>query len=187
MTIDRDLYVAFRTVFAATVSRTWANDDFIPANDSDGGDGIKPDPPYLTGLTVNSDISVGIDERQPSADISGNPTEIQVGQRTSLLSVNAFGFQAADWLAEFNSKIQLPAVEARMTTQGITVRRLGGLRNLSTRLDTGIEHRYQQDYEIDYRVVSDTETQVELLHVQQNLEHDPATPDAWPYQVTVDL
>jgi hypothetical protein len=54
-------------------------------------------------------------------------------------------------------------------------------------LDTSIEHRFQQDYEIDYMVTSDAETQVEVLHVVQNVTHDPATPNAWPYQVTQDL
>lgn len=185
MTIDRDLLQEVRLLFQRLVqpSGTALTDDqVIPADD----DGPRPDLPYLT---VRTEGGVQIGEAEVLPDASGGDWRARTrAWYRAPCSVNAYGAEAADWLAEFAIELQLPATVEYTEERSITVRPVGAMRNLSALLDTGFEPRYQQDFALDYGLLmtlADAETAPELAEVV--LDDLDGEPGSYQREVTITL
>jgi hypothetical protein len=130
-------------------------------------DGPRPPLPYLLVRVVVWDLPVGEDE--DLVDDSDPPTWRARGQRTSTVSINAFGGSAAGWLERANLMLRAPSILAQLDAAGLALRPQGGLNNLSALRDSGTEARFQRDYAVDYvrsgSAPGDTEQLAELAEV----------------------
>ena len=140
-------------------------------------DGPRPPLPYLVVRVVVYDIPVHEDE--DLVDDSDPPTWRGRGQRTSTVSINAFGAGADAWLERASLMLRAPSILAQLTAAAIVVRPAGGLNNLSALRDSGTEARFQRDYSVDYTregsVPDDTEdvTELELVVHEDTWQGSP--------------
>ena len=120
-------------------------------------DAPKPAKPYLTLLLLTLDIPNGTDWKV-SALAGGLPTQRTAGNRSSTLSIQAYGEGAEDWLTTAHMMLDRVGVGDALTTAGLSLDRLGAITDLSAVLDTGYEARYSAEYTLRYGVISATET-----------------------------
>lgn len=130
-------------------------------------DAVRPPLPYLLVRVTAYDIPVHEDE--DLTDDADPPTWRARGNRTSTVSVNAYGAGAEAWLERAVLMLRAPSVLAQLGAAGLAVRPEGGLNNLSDLLDSHTEVRFQRDFAVDYvregAVPGDTEDGVELEQV----------------------
>lgn len=109
----------------------------------------RPRPPYLSVRVTSWDERYGTDELR-DVDDAGTLRRRVVGQRSAVVTVEAFGDTAAGWLEEAASALQRPEVVAATGDAGVTLYAEGPLVNLSALRDTSIEPRYAQDFRALY-------------------------------------
>lgn len=132
----------------------------------------RPAPPYLTVKVVTLDIPIGEDEQL----VNAVPEYRSRGQRRALVSINAYGETAVEWLERACTRLRHPAVQAVIDAAGLTLRTDGGLNDLSALVDTSIETRGQRDIEVTYAVVTDAEGVTELLTVESTNTYEGGSP-----------
>jgi hypothetical protein len=109
---------------------------------------VKPGLPCLIVRVVVYDIPVHDDE--DLYDDEDPPRWRGRGNRTSTVSVNAFGAGAEAWLERATLMLRAPSVLAALGTAGFAVRPVGGLNNLSGLLDEHTQVRFERDFAVDY-------------------------------------
>lgn len=129
----------------------------------------RPAQPYLVVKVVVYDIQVHEDQDLINGNGAGVPTWQGRGNRTSTVSVNAYGSGAEAWLERAAFMLRSPPVRDLLSGLGIAIRPEGGLNNLSQLLDESTQVRFERDFAVDYErnaVVSgpapDTVDQIEL-------------------------
>lgn len=111
-------------------------------------DAVRPPLPYLVVKVVVYDIPVHEDE--DLFDDEDPPRWRGRGNRTSTVSVNAYGAGAEAWLERATLFLRSPATLAQLGAAGLAVRPEGGLNNLSGLLDDSTQVRFQRDFAVDY-------------------------------------
>lgn len=143
----------------------------------------KPALPCLVVRVVVYDIPVHDDE-----DLyDDTPQWRGRGQRTSTVSVNAYGAGAEAWLERAHLMLRAPSVLAQLSAAGFAVRPVGGVNNLSGLLDDHTQVRFERDFAVDYTREGvdpdDVESVVELGEVVHEDEWD-GQPDIRTETVT---
>ncbi|MEN0065938.1 MAG: hypothetical protein AAGA48_27605 [Myxococcota bacterium] len=162
------LFAVLRTWLKAAATAAGLTDaQIILANQ----DGPRPPLPYATVNVLTYDAKLGEDETW--VDASDPPQLRQRGVRTGTLSVQTFGRGAATWLRRAVGRLRHPSVLAVTTEAGVTVEPTGGLQNLTNLVDTSMEPRFQRDFSVLYRTVSDPETAIELDTVEVDSTSGP--------------
>ena len=164
-TIAEDILQAVRRwLKAAAASSPLTDDQVIPAND----DGPRPDLPYIAVNVTAPGIVYGVDEQIRDLDGSGDPQVWMRGIRTATMSVHGYGVEAGDWLADAVLNFDLPSIAAQLDTDGIAVRPIGGVDDVTDLLDTGFEPRYLLEVAVDYALERDdmAESQTPLSQVE---------------------
>ena len=176
MTIQLDILRAVRAWLKAAVSPALTNDQVIPADDK----GTRPALPYMTVKLTTLHQRMGEDERGVEVVDAGEPGErvdlTVTGARRAVLQLRGFGDAAGDWLAAAELALGDPQVVMSLANAGIGARSLGGIIDVAQLLDTKIEARWSQDYEITYMLRSRREAPaVEQLGIEGALYR--AEPD----------
>lgn len=188
MTIQLELYRAVRGWLMAAVSPALTNDQVIPADDK----GPRPALPYMTVKLTALHQRMGEDERGVEVVDEGEPGErvdlTVTGARRGVLQVRGFGEAPGDWLAAAELALSDPQVLLTLGAAGVSVRSLGGLIDLAALLDTKIEARWSQDYEITYQLRSRREAiSVEDLGVESALFRvEPGEASSLPMNITIE-
>lgn len=187
MTIQLELYRAVRGWLMAAVSPALTNDQVIPADDK----GTRPDLPYMTIKLTALHQRVGEDEQSVEVVDEGEPGErvelTVTGARRAVLQVRGFGEEPGDWLATAELALSDPQVLMGLAALNVGVRSLGGLIDLAQLIDTKIEARWSQDFEITYQLRSRREALVVAELGVEGLfyEQTPDDPTALPITLTI--
>jgi hypothetical protein len=155
--------------------------------------GPRPELPYLTVKILSDDAPLGADEDVYAVvDNEGDEelTQAETGVRTGTASVQGFGADTADWL-QASGLLRLPSTAALLDAAGLTLRALGGVRNLSTLLDTSIEPRFIREFEFSYRWTSEAEVIVAAGTAEttgdSELRQYDGDPDPLPFPLSEPL
>lgn len=187
MTIQLELYRAVRGWLMAAVSPALTNDQVIPADDK----GTRPDLPYMTIKLTALHQRVGEDEQGIEVVDEGEPGErvelTVTGARRAVLQVRGFGEEPGDWLAAAELALSDPQVLMGLAALNVGVRSLGGLIDLAALIDTKIEARWSQDFELTYQLRSRREALVVAELGVEGLfyEQTPDDPTALPLTITI--
>jgi len=173
VTVRKDIIQAGRTWAKQVLSLT--DDDVIPAYD----DGPRPDLPYLMINAGPQAVPIGKADKVYDTD-SGTPREAVEQAYATTLSVNGYGAETSDWLADMHLSLQQTAVRRLLRDEKIGVTEESGTRDLSALLDTEYEFRFQRDFEARYVLRLDPANLVEAktLELTADLiryENDPET------------
>lgn len=154
MTARQELRESIRAwVKAAAHTAPLTDAEVIPANSNQP----RPAPPFLTVRVLTDDLVVGADEA-PTRVVDGVLKVRQRGLRTGTVSVQGVGEEAADWLQRLGGTLHLPAVQALLQTQRLTLRPLGGVLDIAALLDTAREPRFARDFAFSYLWLSEDAT-----------------------------
>lgn len=158
MTVKSTILQGIRTWLKATSASTALTDyQVIPADDK----GLRPTLPYLT-VRVGPIGRVGEEEAIHTENVDGDPVVNQLGLRRSIVSVNGYGEGAEEWLARAVLHLGTKAAtDALDNGAGIVVVASFDPTDLSALVDTEIEARVQQDFEVFFELESDDEVFVE--------------------------
>lgn len=129
--------------------------------------GTRPPLPYLAVRVIAFDIPVGEDESL--VDDGDPPMWRGRGQRTSTVSVHAYGDGAEAWIERATFLLGAPSVRTLLTSAGLNVQPTGALQNLSRVRDERVEVRFHRDFTAAYvreSAVEDQEVLVELAVVE---------------------
>lgn len=144
-------------------------------------DAPRPAMPYLLIRLNAYDVMVGEDQHFVTDDTI--PLWVPQGQRTGSVSINAFGATAEAWLERAKLMLHAPSVLAASITDGITIRPVGGMNNLSYLLDDHTQVRFQHDFAVDYqRDASATEVEAVIELAEVDME-DTFASDSPPDRV----
>lgn len=110
-------------------------------------DGPRPPLPYLAVRVDAYDLQTVGDEDLTDA----TPTWRARGQRSSNVSVNAFGATAEAWLERAVFMLRSPAVLAQLAAAGFAIRVNGSLVNVSALLDDRTAIRFLREFFVDYQ------------------------------------
>ena len=185
MTIQLDIFRAVRGWLKAASALT--DLQVIPADDK----GPRPALPYLTVKLTTLHQRMGEDERGVEIEDEGGPDERVLltvsGARRGVLQLRGFGDAPGDWLAEAELALSDPQVLMDLGELGVSVRSLGGIIDVAALLDTKIEARWSQDYELTYMLRSAREAiPVETLGVESTLYRvEPDEASALPLNITI--
>ena len=188
MTIQLDIIRAVRGWLKAAVSPALADAKVIPADDK----GPRPALPYLTVKLTTLHQRMGEDERGVEIVDEGLPGErvdlTVTGARRGVLQVRGYGAEAGEWLAEAELALSDPQVLMGLAALNVGVRSLGGIIDVAALIDTKIEARWSQDYEITYQLRSRREALVvEQLGVEGVLyDQAPDDPDVLPINIIIE-
>ena len=133
-------------------------------------DGPRPALPYLLVNLVVPSVQIGEDESW--ADDAVTPKHHIRGNRSSTVSVNAFGTVAYDWLDLAMLRLRAPSVLALNAAAGIAVSPIGGPRDLSGLLDSGTERRWVQDFRVDFVRQTAAPEQEDVVELEQIVHED---------------
>ncbi len=145
----------------------------------------RPDPPFLMIRVDVFGQTVGTDETK-YVDDDGVKRRVRFGQRRGLVNIQAFGFEAADWLEEL-------AMYIDEVPDPLSITSIGEILDISDIAGTTHEARFSRDFNIAYTVIDkptlSEKGTVEAESVEGDLEHDPDPDEASPASrpVTVDL
>lgn len=184
MTIQLELYRAVRGWLMAAVSPALTNDQVIPADDK----GTRPDLPYMTVKFTTLHQRMGEDEQGLEVVDEGERVELTItGARRAVLQVRGFGEEPGDWLAAAELALSDPQVLMGLAALNVGVRALGGLIDLAALIDTKIEARWSQDFELTYQLRSRREALVVAELGVEGLfyEQTPDDPTALPLTLTI--
>lgn len=187
MTIQSDLLAAVRSWLKAAVSPALADTQVIPADDK----GLRPALPYMTVKLTTLHQRQGEDEVGVEVVDEGEPGErvdlVVTGARRAVLQVRGFGEEPGDWLAAAELALSDPQVLIGLTALNVGVRSLGGLIDLAALIDTKIEARWSQDFELTYQLRSRREALVVAELGVEGLfyEQTPDDPTALPLNITI--
>lgn len=109
----------------------------------------RPRPPYLSVRVMSFGERFGTDGTEDYDD-AGTPKRRPIGQRSAVVTVEAFGDTAAGWLEQADAALQLPEVAASTGDAGASIMAEGPLQNLTALRDTEAEPRYSQDFRVMY-------------------------------------
>jgi hypothetical protein len=141
---------------------------------NDGGD--KPPKPYLTVHVLMLDRLVNMDdEQQRSLDGSDDPQVRTKGQREATVSIQGFGQETADWMADARLDLDLPAADAIFEAANLSVMTLGGESRDNPPVDTIIEDRYLMEFEVAYALESAYQglTEATEMEIEMTFESTP--------------
>lgn len=187
MTIQLELYRAVRAWLKAAVSPALTDDQVIPADDK----GTRPPLPYMTVKLTTLHQRQGEDEVGVEVVDAGEPGErvdlTVTGARRAVLQVRGFGEEPGDWLAAAELALSDPQVLMGLAALNVGVRSLGGLIDLAQLIDTKIEARWSQDFELTYQLRSRREALVVAELGVEGLfyEQTPDDPTALPLNITI--
>jgi hypothetical protein len=188
VTIQLDLLRAVRGWLKAAVSPALADVRVIPADDK----GQRPALPYMTVKLTTLHQRMGEDERGVEVVDEGEPGErvdlTVTGARRGVLQVRGFGEALGDWLAAAELALSDPQVLLELGAAGVSVRALGGLIDLAQLIDTKIEARWSQDFEVTYQLRNRREAiPVEEFGVESALfRAEPEEASALPLNTTIE-
>lgn len=188
MTIQSDLLAAVRSWLKAAATPALADAQVILAD----GKGPRPALPYLTVKLTTLHQRQGEDEVGVEVVDEGEPGErvdlVVTGARRAVLQVRGFGEAPGDWLAAAELALSDPQVLLTLGAAGVSVRALGGLLDLAALLDTKIEARWSQDFEVTYQLRSRREAiPVEEIGVESALFRvEPEEASALPMPITIE-
>lgn len=194
MTIQLDLLNAVRGWLKAAVSPALTDDQVFPADDK----GPRPALPYMTVklTTLHQRVgedALGVEIVEVTPEGGGAPTErvdlTVAGARRAVLQVRGFGEEPGDWLAAAELALSDPQVLMGLAALNVGVRSLGGLIDLAQLIDTKIEARWSQDFELTYQLRSRREALVVAELGVEGLfyEQDPDDPDALPIDIDIPI
>ena len=124
-------------------------DQIVPADDS----GTRPDLPYITVQIVSSDIPAGWDERVWSVnDITGDLDQNIIGRRRGSVQIDGYGRGAYDQLSQAGLSLRLTPIRRLLRNRKLSVRKEGGIQDVSQLVDDEIEKRFTRDFAISYAV-----------------------------------
>lgn len=193
MTIQGSLLDAVRGWLKAAASPALLDKQVILADEK----GTRPTLPYMTVKLTTLHQRMGEDERGVEVVAvtppgGGAPTErvdlTVTGARRAVLQVRGFGEEPGDWLAAAELALSDPQVLMGLAALNVAVRSLGGLIDLAQLLDTKIEARWSQDFEVTYQLRSRREAiPVEELGVESALFRvEPEEASALPMNITIE-
>lgn len=172
MAVREDILQGIRTWLKASESLTDAQ---VIAADALGA--VKPTAPFLTVKVLSADSRIGEDELIDALDGGGDLTTKMRGERRATVSVQGFGAGAEDWLVNAGLKLgQRASVEALIGV-GLTVRKLGAVRDISQTLDTGIVRRFIAEFDVTYQLDSDAVSEVAAATVEATYNFDGQPTD----------
>lgn len=187
MTIQGSLLDAARGWLKAAVSPALLDRQVILADEK----GTRPALPYLTVKLTALHQRVGEDEQGIEVVDEGEPGErvelTVTGARRAVLQVRGFGEEPGDWLAAAELALSDPQVLMGLAALNVGVRSLGGLIDLAALIDTRIEARWSQDFELTYQLRSRREALVVAELGVEGLfyEQTPDDPTALPLTITI--
>jgi hypothetical protein len=170
MSVEETILQAFRSWLKDAQSLTDAQ--VIPEDD----DGPRPPKPYLTVSVLTLDNMVNMDDEElGSLDGSSDPQVKTRGQRNATVSVQGFGADTADWLADARLAIRLPAAQAIFDAANLSVAPMGGTSTDNPRIDTILEDRYLMEFDVYYGLESSNQAQYEAekLEIEMTWETPP--------------
>ncbi len=169
MTVKSTILQGVREWLMATASSAALTDyQVIPADDK----GPRPALPYLT-VRVGPIARVGEEEAVHDKNVDGDPVVTQKGLRRSIVSVNGYGEGAEEWLAQAVLCLGAKAATDQLDYgAGIVVVASFDPTDLSALVDTEIEARVQQDFEVFFMLESDDEEFVECETVVVYTDYD---------------
>lgn len=189
MTIQLDIFRAVRGWLKAATLPALTDAQVIPSDDK----GPRPALPYLSVKLTTLHQRLGEDERGVEVLGADTPQEqvrlTVTGARRGVLQLRGFGDAPGEWLAAAELALSDPQILMGLSELGVSVRSLGGLIDVSALLDTKIEARWSQDFEVTYQLrssrvaipVAEAEAQATLY------PHAPDDPGALTLTTTLDL
>lgn len=111
-----------------------------------------PDQDFLVYKVVVHDIPMSWDNPM----VLATPAIVWTneGERSGLVSLNAYGKQAAQWLELMSFLRQRPDIQTILDDNGLTAVEAGGVQDLSALQDSHTRQRYMRDFNVYYRRVT---------------------------------
>jgi len=122
--------------------------------------GSRPPLPYMAVFINSIDIQEGQDQELRYIDEDDNPAVQIRGSRRATVNIQAFGADAEEWLTALCLSLQSPVTRAISDELDLSMVRLGSTMDLSSLLDTSIQKRFSQDFEVYYYLNSEGEALV---------------------------
>lgn len=115
--------------------------------------GPKKTHPHLVVNLPLGDETIGSDTTEYSISDTDAPQMRMAGDRRFLVSVHGFGEESFDWIATAKTHLTLgyPG-EKVLRAEGLTLKPINHIRDVSTPLETGIQAHYIQEFELLCRV-----------------------------------
>jgi hypothetical protein len=136
----------------------------------------RPCKPYFTMKFTGPAGKQGDDSRQNVRDNLGHPTTIVNigGQRKVTVSFQSYGNsheEAYNFMALWQSSLELEGVQADLRASGIAVWLNGSVADLSALLQTGYEGRAQMDVEFGVAAnLTEDQGAIETINIQGNID-----------------
>lgn len=151
--------------------------------------GSRPPLPYIAVFINSIDIPEGQDQELRYIDEDDNPAVQIRGSRRATVNIQAFGADAEEWLTALCLSLQSPVTRAILDELDLSIVRLGSIIDLSSLLDTSIQKRFSQDFEVYYYVNSESESLVapEQVDFNSTIQKKPISetdPDALESEYT---
>ena len=124
-------------------------DQIVPADDS----GTRPGLPYITVQIVSSDIPASWDEKiQKINEVTGDINENIIGRRRGSVQIDGYGRGAYGQLSQAGLSLRLTPIRRLLRDRKLSVRKEGGIQDVSQLVDDEIEKRFTRDFAISYAV-----------------------------------
>lgn len=121
---------------------------------------VRPPLPYMAIFINSIDIQEGQDQELRYIDEDDNPAVQIRGSRRATVNIQAFGEDSEEWLTELCLSLQSPVTRKVLDTLDLSMARFGPTIDLSGILDTSIQKRFSQDFEVYYYLNSAGESLV---------------------------
>lgn len=136
----------------------------------DDESGVRPKLPCITLKLVTKSVKLGAKDE---LRYKGSDSFTLNGQRTGLLSVNAFGLDAIQVANDLKDSLQLEAAMSLLRAKEISILAESDVRDLSELRDTKIEKRAQFDLTLGYtRIIDEAITPIESVEIDDALSGD---------------
>lgn len=146
-TIDDQILIAVRAWLKEATDLD--GDQIVPADDS----GTRPDLPYITVQIVSSDIPASWDEKIWSVnEVTGDLDQNIIGRRRGSVQLDGYGRGAYAQLSQAGLSLRLTPIRRLLRDRKLSVRKEGGIQDISQLVDDEIEKRFQRDFAISYAV-----------------------------------
>jgi hypothetical protein len=144
------------TLVPASFTVVWQNES-----------GVTPKPPYIQLNLITKSVKIG--SRDETRFISGDNFQL-IGQRTGVLSINAYGASALEVLFTMKDKLQLQSTLILLREKEIAFLSDSDVRDLSLLLDTKIQKRAQFDLTLGYTVsIDEVVVPIESVEIENQL------------------
>ncbi|NOT72457.1 MAG: hypothetical protein HOP09_14645 [Hyphomicrobium sp.] len=111
--------------------------------------GPRPPKPYATVKVTTAGAELRHVEAWTDTSVVTPTWRARTDQR-AMVSVNAFGEGAEEWLRRAALMLYAPSIKQQNTAAGVAIWLEGSVRDLSSAVSDRFEARYQADFRVDY-------------------------------------